>query len=138
VCGVLGVAFYYQFALGELPCPLCALQRVGFIVAGVGLVLNLRVGYSRMFQGIYDSGTKYGASAEQFGILNANAGGAAPGIKPPPMTAYLPSSVALPQLIGLSPSADVSLPVPSRAPAIKAPAIRTTPAVRTTICLVAI
>ena len=24
---VLATAFYYQFALGELPCPLCALQR---------------------------------------------------------------------------------------------------------------
>src|SRR5438105_4030334 len=40
----------------------------------------LHVGYSRMFQGIYDSGTKYGAIAEQLGILNANAGGAAPGL----------------------------------------------------------
>ena len=39
---VLGVAFYYQFMLGELPCPLCALQRVGFLVAGVALILNLR------------------------------------------------------------------------------------------------
>ena len=36
ICAVLGVAFYYQFGLGELPCPLCALQRVGFVVAGVG------------------------------------------------------------------------------------------------------
>ena len=43
---VLATAFYYQFFLGELPCPLCALQRVGFIVAGVGFMLNLRVGYS--------------------------------------------------------------------------------------------
>ena len=46
IAAALLVAFYYQFALGELPCPLCALQRVGFIVAGVGLVLNLRSGYS--------------------------------------------------------------------------------------------
>jgi disulfide bond formation protein DsbB len=43
---ILLVAFYYQFARGELPCPLCALQRVGFIVAGTGLILNIRVGYS--------------------------------------------------------------------------------------------
>ncbi len=43
---VLATAFYYQFVLGELPCPLCALQRVGFIVAGVCLMLNLRSGYS--------------------------------------------------------------------------------------------
>ena len=41
---------------------------------------DLRLGYSRMFQGIYDSGTKYGAIAEQLGILNANNGGAAPGL----------------------------------------------------------
>ena len=41
---------------------------------------ELRVGYSRMFQGIYDSGTKYGNIAEQLGIPNANGGGAAPGL----------------------------------------------------------
>lgn len=52
ISGVLLVAFYYQFALGELPCPLCALQRVGFIVAGVGLMLNLRVGRSPAHYGI--------------------------------------------------------------------------------------
>jgi len=52
ICGVLLVAFYYQFALGELPCPLCALQRVGFVVAGVALVLNLRVGFSPAHYGI--------------------------------------------------------------------------------------
>ena len=44
ICGVLLIAFFYQFMLGELPCPLCALQRVGFIVAGAALVLNLRAG----------------------------------------------------------------------------------------------
>ena len=50
--GILGVAFYYQIALGELPCPLCALQRAGFIVAGTGLILNLRVGYSPAHYGL--------------------------------------------------------------------------------------
>jgi disulfide bond formation protein DsbB len=50
--GVLLVAFYYQFWRGELPCPLCALQRVGFIVAGVALMLNLRVGYSPAHDGV--------------------------------------------------------------------------------------
>jgi disulfide bond formation protein DsbB len=49
---VLLVAFYYQLVVGELPCPLCALQRVGFIVAGVGLILNLRVGYSPAHYGL--------------------------------------------------------------------------------------
>ncbi|MBM3726798.1 MAG: hypothetical protein FJW40_15415 [Acidobacteria bacterium] len=41
---------------------------------------DLRIGYSRMLQGIYDAGTKYGAIAERLGIPNANAGGAAPGL----------------------------------------------------------
>jgi disulfide bond formation protein DsbB len=50
--GVLLVAFYYQIVLSELPCPLCALQRVGFIVAGAGLILNLRVGYSPAHYGL--------------------------------------------------------------------------------------
>ena len=52
ICAVLGVAFYYQFGRGELPCPLCALQRVGFVVAGVALVLNLRTGYSPAHYGL--------------------------------------------------------------------------------------
>ena len=52
VCAVLGMAFYYQFGRGELPCPLCALQRVGFVVAGVALVLNLRAGYSPAHYGL--------------------------------------------------------------------------------------
>ena len=52
VCAVLGLAFYYQFWRGELPCPLCALQRVGYIVAGVALVLNLRTGYSPAHYGL--------------------------------------------------------------------------------------
>jgi disulfide bond formation protein DsbB len=52
VCAVLGIAFYYQFARGELPCPLCALQRVGFIVAGAALVLNLRTGHSPAHYGL--------------------------------------------------------------------------------------
>jgi hypothetical protein len=41
---------------------------------------DLRIGFSRMTQGIYDSGTNYGAIAEKLGIPNANAGGAAPGL----------------------------------------------------------
>lgn len=52
ICAVLAVAFYYQLALGELPCPLCALQRVGFLVAGVGLLLNLRLGASPAHYGL--------------------------------------------------------------------------------------
>jgi disulfide bond formation protein DsbB len=41
---VLAVAFYDQLVLGDLPCPLCILQRAGFAAAGMGLALNLRFG----------------------------------------------------------------------------------------------
>lgn len=41
---VLLVAFYYQIAHGELPCPLCLLQRAGFIVIGMGFLFNVRIG----------------------------------------------------------------------------------------------
>jgi disulfide bond formation protein DsbB len=44
VCLVLILAFAYQFALYELPCPLCLLQRVGFVAVGFGLGLNLLYG----------------------------------------------------------------------------------------------
>ena len=52
ICAVLGVAFYYQFGRGEMPCPLCELQRVGFVVAGAAVVLNLRSGYSPAHYGL--------------------------------------------------------------------------------------
>jgi len=41
---VLAVAFFYQLALGELPCPLCLLQRAGFIAIGMGFLFNTRLG----------------------------------------------------------------------------------------------
>ncbi|MEP9354507.1 disulfide bond formation protein B [Xanthobacter sp. KR7-65] len=44
VCGTLVLAFYYQLVLGELPCALCNLQRLAFIIFGGGLLLNIRYG----------------------------------------------------------------------------------------------
>jgi disulfide bond formation protein DsbB len=44
VSAVLAVAFAYQIVGNEMPCPLCILQRAGFVVAGFGLALNLRFG----------------------------------------------------------------------------------------------
>ena len=35
ISAVLLVAFYFQFELGELPCPLCLLQRVAFTALAV-------------------------------------------------------------------------------------------------------
>ena len=44
IIGVLSYAFVDQIYFGELPCPLCLLQRVGFVIVGCALVLNLRCG----------------------------------------------------------------------------------------------
>ena len=38
---VLAMAFYFQFAFYDLPCPLCLLQRVAFVAVAFGLCLNL-------------------------------------------------------------------------------------------------
>jgi disulfide bond formation protein DsbB len=44
IAAVLLAAFYFQFVLAELPCPLCLLQRVAFTALAVGPVLTLRYG----------------------------------------------------------------------------------------------
>lgn len=44
VSGILAFAFADQVIFGDLPCPLCVLQRAGFVAAGFGLALNLRFG----------------------------------------------------------------------------------------------
>jgi disulfide bond formation protein DsbB len=50
VLGLVGTALALFFAFGwqvayhELPCPLCMLQRAGFVAAGLGFLLNLRFG----------------------------------------------------------------------------------------------
>lgn len=44
ISSILAVAFFYQLALGELPCPLCLLQRAGFIAIGMGFLFNMRLG----------------------------------------------------------------------------------------------
>ena len=42
VCGVLLGSLAYQFTLGELPCPLCVLQRFSFLLACVGSLSIMR------------------------------------------------------------------------------------------------
>lgn len=44
ISAALLIAFYYQLAFNELPCPLCLLQRVGLILAGIGFAMNVRYG----------------------------------------------------------------------------------------------
>ena len=41
---VLAAAFAAQLMLGELPCPLCLLQRVQFAMLAIGPILNVRYG----------------------------------------------------------------------------------------------
>src|SRR5262245_46638520 len=41
---VLAGAFAAQLLLGELPCPLCMLQRIQFAMLAVGPILNVRFG----------------------------------------------------------------------------------------------
>jgi len=49
---VLASALLLQLTLGELPCPLCLLQRVGFIAVGFGLLLNIRFGPAPLHYGL--------------------------------------------------------------------------------------
>lgn len=44
LAGVLAAAFGLQFILGELPCPLCLLQRIMFALLAIGPILNIRYG----------------------------------------------------------------------------------------------
>lgn len=34
-------AFYFQFVMGEIPCPLCLMQRLGLLAIGFGFLLNM-------------------------------------------------------------------------------------------------
>lgn len=49
--GMLIYAFIDQFYFGELPCPLCIMQRIGFILLGFAFVLNLRFGSNPVHYG---------------------------------------------------------------------------------------
>ena len=44
ISGILLFAFYWQIAYGELPSPLCQLQRVAFTALAVGPILTVRHG----------------------------------------------------------------------------------------------
>ncbi|MCC5977717.1 MAG: disulfide bond formation protein B [Salinarimonas sp.] len=44
ISAILAAAFYTQIVARELPCPLCILQRAGFVVVGLGLAMNLLIG----------------------------------------------------------------------------------------------
>lgn len=49
---VLLIALVLQVLLKELPCPICNLQRVAFVLCGFGFLLNLRYGAQPAHYGI--------------------------------------------------------------------------------------
>lgn len=59
---VLTIAFYDQVTKGDLPCPLCILQRAGFGLAGFGLALNILFGARSSHYGLTILGAVAGAS----------------------------------------------------------------------------
>jgi disulfide bond formation protein DsbB len=64
--GLLAISAVLLFALGDqllykdLPCPLCILQRLGFLLAGFGLALNLRFGPRPSHYGLTIIGAMFG------------------------------------------------------------------------------
>ena len=65
-CGiaiVLLIVFGLQVGLNELPCPLCILQRVAFVICGFGFVLNLRFGVQPLHYGLSLLGALFGLAA---------------------------------------------------------------------------
>jgi len=63
ISAVLAFAFYAQFADGELPCPLCLLQRGGFVLVGTALALNLLLGVRASHYGLMILGAVIGGTA---------------------------------------------------------------------------
>lgn len=59
---VLGAAFVLQFALRELPCPLCLLQRVGISMVMFGFMLNVVYAPRQRHLGIALFGALFGAA----------------------------------------------------------------------------
>ena len=57
---ILLIGFILQFALNELPCPQCLLQRVGFVMVAFGFMLNVVYGPQSRHYGIVLIGTLYG------------------------------------------------------------------------------
>lgn len=52
IAAILTGAMVMQYAYGELPCPLCLIQRVALFGAALGAILNLRNGFSDRFTGV--------------------------------------------------------------------------------------
>ena len=61
--GVLAYALWSQFIDEELPCPLCLLQRLGFVGVMAGLLLNLVFGPRPAHYGLASLSAVFGMAA---------------------------------------------------------------------------
>lgn len=62
MCVSLLMAFFLQIFNGEIPCPLCMLQRVGLMMVAFGFYLNLRFGASATHYAVIILSAMIGAS----------------------------------------------------------------------------
>jgi len=66
---VLAIGLWLQVTLHELPCPLCLLQRVGFVLMMYGFMLNVVRGTAFSHYGIVLLGALFGAGVATRQIL---------------------------------------------------------------------
>ncbi len=77
IATILLIAFGLQFGLKELPCPICNLQRVAFVLCGFGFLLNLRFGVQPLHYGLTLLGALFGLVVSGFQALQYIAPGTA-------------------------------------------------------------
>lgn len=63
ITAILAMGSIIQLVFKELPCPLCLLQRVGFMMVMFGFMLNIRFGPQQPHYGIILLGALFGATA---------------------------------------------------------------------------
>ncbi len=76
IATVLLIAFGLQFGLHELPCPICNLQRVAFVLCGFGFVLNLRFGMQPLHYGLVLLSALFGMVVSGYQVVQHVAPGA--------------------------------------------------------------
>jgi len=80
---MLYVAFAWQLLFDAAPCPLCLLQRAAFAMAGVGLLLNIRLGPSPLHYAMVIAASLGGLAAAGNQLLAQATPGASPAGGPP-------------------------------------------------------
>ena len=65
----LAAAFVDQLVFGELPCPLCLLQRAALAAAGLGFMLNIRFGVRPLHYGLVIMADLVGAAVAMRQVL---------------------------------------------------------------------